>query len=47
MGTKHAQSTAVIGNRFIVTANAHDVENADIARKSIEAVNLSKLASIK
>lgn len=46
-GSKHAQSTAVVANRFIVTANAHEVENADVARKSIEAVNLAKLAAIK
>jgi hypothetical protein len=46
-GSKHAQSTAVVANRFIVTANAHDVESADVARKSVEAVNLSKLAGMK
>ncbi len=46
-GAKHAQATAVVNNRFIVSANAHDVDSTDAARKAVEAVNLTKLASMK
>jgi TolA-binding protein len=44
---KHAQVTAVVANRFIVSANAHDVESADAALKAVEAVNLTKLSGLK
>lgn len=46
-GAKHAEATAVVNNRFIVHANAHDVDTTDAARKAVEAVNLTKLASMK
>jgi hypothetical protein len=46
-GAKHAQATAVVNNRFIVQANAHDVDSTDAARKAVEAVNLTKLATLK
>ncbi len=44
---KHAEVTAVVANRFIVSANAHDVDSADAARKAVEAVNLTKLSGLK
>ena len=44
---KHGQTTAVVANRFIVAADAHSIDSPDIARKAVEAVNLSKLAGMK
>ena len=44
---KHGQATAVVANRFIVAADAHSVDSAEVARKAVEAVNLSKLAGMK
>jgi hypothetical protein len=46
-GAKHGQATAVVNNRFIVQANAHDVDGPDTARQAVEAVNLGKLAGMK
>lgn len=46
-GAKHAQTTAVVANRFIVAADAHSVEGPDVARKAVESVNLAKLAGLK
>jgi hypothetical protein len=45
--SKHGQATAVVANRFIVTANSHGVDSPDMARKAVEAVNLSKLSGLK
>jgi hypothetical protein len=44
---KHAQTTAVVANRFIVAADAHSVEGPEAARKAVESVNLAKLAGLK
>lgn len=44
---KHGQTTAVVANRFIVAADAHSIDSPEIARKAVEAVNLSKLAGMK
>ena len=44
---KHGQATAVVANRFIVVADAHSIDAPDVARKAVEAVNLSKLAGMK
>jgi hypothetical protein len=46
-GSRHAEVTAVVGNRFIVIAKANDVSSTEPARKLIEAVDLGKLASLK
>ena len=45
--SKHATLTVVVGNRFIVKADADEVENVDPARKLIETVDLRKLATLK
>jgi glucose/arabinose dehydrogenase len=46
-GSRHAEVTAVVNNRFIVVARANDVPSTEPARKLIEAVDLGKLASLK
>ncbi|HUL75567.1 MAG TPA: hypothetical protein VLT86_20810 [Vicinamibacterales bacterium] len=46
-GPKHAQATAVVASRFVVAADAHHVDDAGVAVKAVEAVNLSKLAGMK
>jgi hypothetical protein len=46
-GAKHGSATAVVNNRFIVAANAHEVDGPDAARAAVEAVNLNKLAGMK
>jgi hypothetical protein len=44
---KHAEDHVLVGNRFIVHADASDVESADVPRGLVQAVNLQKLASLK
>jgi hypothetical protein len=39
--------TAVVANRFIVTAKADNVTGPESARKLVESVNLAKLATLK
>lgn len=39
--------TAVVGNRFIVQGTGHGVEDLAAVRRIVEAVDLSKLASLK
>ena len=46
-GAKHGSATAIVNNRFIVAANAHEVDGPDAARAAVEAVNLTKLAGMK
>lgn len=46
-GERHAEVTAIVGNRFIVTGNGRGVESADQVRKVVEAVDMAKLAAIK
>jgi hypothetical protein len=46
-GPKHAQATAVVANRFVVSADAHHVDDPGVAVKAVEAVNLSKLSGMK
>jgi hypothetical protein len=46
-GAKRAEVTAIVVNRFIVTAKGGEVENTDAVRKIVEAVNFSKLAGMK
>ena len=45
--SKHAEVTAVVGNRFIVSAKGDNVASLDPVRKVVESVNLSKLAALK
>lgn len=45
--SKHGQITVVVANRFLVKADADEVENTDPARKLIETVDLRKLAALK
>jgi hypothetical protein len=45
--SKHAEVTAVVANRFIVTAKADNVTGPESARKLVESVNLAKLAVLK
>jgi X-X-X-Leu-X-X-Gly heptad repeat protein len=45
--SKHAEVTAVVGNRFIVAAKGDDVPSLDPVRKVVESVNFSKLAALK
>ena len=46
-GSRHAEVTTVVGNRFIVSAKANDVDSTAPARKLVESVDLGKLASMK
>jgi hypothetical protein len=45
--SKHAEVTAVVANRFIVTAKADNVSGPEVARKLVEAVDFAKLAALK
>jgi X-X-X-Leu-X-X-Gly heptad repeat protein len=45
--SKRGEVTAIVGNRYIVTAKGDDVADLDPVKKAVEAVNLSKLAAIK
>ena len=45
--SKNGEVTAVVANRFIVKATGSDVESIDVVRKSVEAVDLGKLAALK
>ena len=46
-GSRHAEVTAVVANRFIVSAKANDVDSPDAARKLVQSVDLAKLAAMK
>jgi hypothetical protein len=46
-GSKHGAFTVVVGNRFIVKADADEVDNTDPARKLIESIDIAKLATLK
>lgn len=46
-GSKRAEVTAVVNNRFIVHGTGHDVANVDPVRQVVEAVNFSKLSALK
>jgi hypothetical protein len=45
--SKRGEVTAVVANRFIVKATGHDVASLDPVKAVVEAVDLSKLASLK
>ena len=44
---KDGEVTVVVASRFIVNADGNNVENIDIVRKVVQAVDLSKLAGMK
>ena len=45
--TKRGEVSALVSGRYIVSATGHGVDNLDIVRKAVEAVNLGKLAALK
>jgi len=44
---KEAQVTALVANRFIVTARGRNVDSVDIVRSFVQSVDLAKLATLK
>ena len=45
--SRHAEVTAIVGNRFIVAGKGRSVPAPDVVRKIVEAVNLTKLAELR
>jgi hypothetical protein len=45
--SKRAELNVLVSGRYIVHANGSDVENADVVRGVVEAINLQKLAALK
>ncbi len=45
--SKRGEVTAVVNNRFVVQATGHDVDDLAAVRQIVDAVDLSKLASLK
>jgi hypothetical protein len=45
--SKRGEVTVVVANRFVVQATGHDVDDIAAVRQIIDAVDLSKLASLK
>jgi len=43
----HGEVNLIVANRYIVHANGHGLESADVARQLVQAVNLQKLAALK
>lgn len=44
---KDGEVTVLVANRFIVNADGNNVENIDVVRKVVQAVDLNKLAGMK
>jgi len=44
---KHAEITAIVASRFVVTGKGSEVDSPDVVRKIVESVNFAKLASMK
>ncbi len=44
---KEGEVTVVVGNRFIVTAKGRNVDNIDVVRSLVQAIDLAKLAALK
>jgi hypothetical protein len=44
---KDSEIGVVVGNRFLVSAKGRDVESVDVVRSFVQAVNLSKLSTLK
>ncbi len=47
VGSKHGEVTAVVGGRFIVQGTGDGVASVDPVRQIVEAVDFSKLSSLK
>ncbi len=45
--TKRGEVTALVAGRYIVAATGHGVDNLDVVRKAVEAVDLGKLGALK
>jgi hypothetical protein len=45
--TRRGEITAVVGNRFIVKATGHSVDDLDTVRGVVDAVDFGKLAALK
>jgi hypothetical protein len=45
--SKHAEVTALVGNRFVVSGKGDDVDSVDTVRKVVESVDFGKLAALK
>ena len=46
-GSRRAEVTAVVGNRFVVSATGRDVDGVEVVRKVVESVDLNKLSGLK
>jgi len=46
-GSRRAEVTAVVNNRFVVSATGRDVDSVDVVRKLVESVDLNKLSGLK
>jgi hypothetical protein len=46
-GSRRAEVTAVVGNRFIVKATGYDVDSIDVVRQVLEGLDLNKLSGLK
>jgi len=44
---KEAQVTVIVNDRFIVTGRGRNVDNVDVVRALVQAVDLSKLAGLR
>jgi hypothetical protein len=45
--SKHAEVTALVGNRFVVSGKGDDVDSVDTVRKVVESVDFAKLSALK
>lgn len=46
-GSRRGEVTTLVGNRFVVQATGHDVDNLTDVRQLVEAIDLAKLAALK
>jgi hypothetical protein len=46
-GSQRGEVTAVVSNRFIVTARGRDVTDLEAVRKAVEAVDFAKLTTLE
>lgn len=46
-GSKHAEITVLVNNRFIVHGEGHDVADIDTVKKVVSAVDVAKLGALK
>jgi hypothetical protein len=44
---KDAEVTVVVGKRFVVSGKGRNVDNVDVVRSFVQAIDLSKLSSLK